>query len=206
MRTVKVVSGQFDPYKAIESDATTWGALKSDFSDNGIDYLDRRVVLSQGKVDLVSDDAALPEGEVHIFIYAEKVKSGSAPTTGELMERAYNELRSLGSNLGLNVHGSKKDIAKRLSKYYRGQDGASLPSKTNSKVGKRTKTKKTASENSRAEAVAASEDLKNQISELNSKIDRVLEIISENQLVPEASSEISDEDAQMLEEFNRTRG
>jgi hypothetical protein len=181
-REVKVVSGQFDGYKSFQSSASTFGELKSDFNSNDISYVERRILLSQGSVDLVSDEAQLPEGDIHIFIYSKKVESGIGRTVEEFMLEKYNTLRSIASKIGLDVSGSKSQIAERLSEYYVGKTGS----------------------NNETEVRASQADLDERLAAIEAKIDRVIEIVGESDVTStESGTDVSDADAEMMARYDR---
>jgi len=77
MRTVTVTSTQATPSRiSFDSNASTWGALKSEISAQGMSPEGMKAVLRTTKATLEMDDAVLPEGDVTIFLTPGKVKSG----------------------------------------------------------------------------------------------------------------------------------
>tara|TARA_R110000823_G_scaffold97346_4_gene211526 strand:+ start:496 stop:723 length:228 start_codon:yes stop_codon:yes gene_type:complete len=74
MRKITIVSTQANERQDIQSDATTWGQLRTE-----VPHLisnDMKATVRETRVDLVHEDAMLPEGEFVLFLFPEKVKSG----------------------------------------------------------------------------------------------------------------------------------
>lgn len=121
MRTVKVITGESSGIISMQTAAATWGELQNDFINNNINFMGKRVVLQQGKVDLVSTEAILPSTDINIFLYPTKTESGLS--NAEIDELRFNELRTLASELGL-VAGSNPTRAfliEKISVYYLNQ-------------------------------------------------------------------------------------
>lgn len=74
MRNITVVSTQMNERQVLQSSATTWGELKGELSSimNG----DMKATVRETRVDLVHQDAQLPETDFTIFLFPTKVKSG----------------------------------------------------------------------------------------------------------------------------------
>ena len=81
-RIVGIKDGNKRPIE-IETFATTYGELKIDLKKEKISLKDKRVIVREGKVSLELDEAVLPAGNFLIYLFPQKVKSGS-----ELKEKA----------------------------------------------------------------------------------------------------------------------
>lgn len=74
MRKVTVVSTQANERNEINSDATTWGALRNEISH--LMTGEMKVTVRETRVDLSHEEAELPTGDFTIFLFPSKVKSG----------------------------------------------------------------------------------------------------------------------------------
>ena len=74
MRKITIVSTQANERQEIESAATTWGELKEEASH--LISGDMKATVRETRVDLVHEDAQLPDGDFVLFLFPEKVKSG----------------------------------------------------------------------------------------------------------------------------------
>tara|TARA_R110002020_G_scaffold22721_1_gene76414 strand:- start:990 stop:1223 length:234 start_codon:yes stop_codon:yes gene_type:complete len=75
MRAITLFSTQSNNRETIQSSAATWGELKGEVSHmiNG----DMKATVKETKNDLSNDDAILPEGAFTLFLFPNKVKSGT---------------------------------------------------------------------------------------------------------------------------------
>lgn len=101
MSTFTVVNTSNNQVKKINSDATTWGELKEVFEENGFPTTNINARLKESGLDLVSNDARLPEGDATIFLAAKDMKNGA-----DYSELSYNKLRAMCSGLGINLGSS----------------------------------------------------------------------------------------------------
>lgn len=76
MRKVTVVSTRENVRKEINSDATTWGQLKTEIERQGVSTGDMKAMIRENKNNLENDGASLPSGEFTLFLTPGKVKSG----------------------------------------------------------------------------------------------------------------------------------
>lgn len=74
MRSINVFSTTTNKTTTVNSNATTWGALKTELGDLVND--DMKVTVRETRNDLANNDAVLPEGAFTIFLFPGKVKSG----------------------------------------------------------------------------------------------------------------------------------
>lgn len=72
MRKILVFNTSEGTPREFESDATTYGEIKQQVTQ-GSSY---KVILQNTKATLEASDAVLPEGDITIFLFPEKVKSG----------------------------------------------------------------------------------------------------------------------------------
>lgn len=93
--------------KKIESDAKTWGELKSQLSGH-YNLSNLQGTESVSKVSYTDDRAALPEGDFTIFFKPVKVKSGSVDYAN-LSYREYRELMKTNSELKKFMDGAITD-------------------------------------------------------------------------------------------------
>jgi hypothetical protein len=76
MRKVTIYSTRTRATQVIETEATTWGELKSLINDD-MGVSSSKVMIRENRTTLEHNDAALPEGDITLFLYPEKVKSGT---------------------------------------------------------------------------------------------------------------------------------
>jgi hypothetical protein len=120
MRKVRIASTQFDLPKAVDTDVMTWGSLIPVLLENDINTAGMTATLSPSNVNLERNDAALPEGDIIIFLSPSKVASGDDITStdeNEVSRLSYNVLRSFASKNGIDLSGnpSKVMISKRIA-------------------------------------------------------------------------------------------
>jgi len=97
-RQIQVFSTKTNKLVTVESDATTWGAFKSQISHLFQEEMVATIV--HNKNQLLSNDAVLPEGDFKLVLTPSKTKSGSeiidvASAIGRLKEKfndAFEEL------------------------------------------------------------------------------------------------------------------
>lgn len=85
MTTFKVITIGSNEIKTVSSNATTWGALKTDLNNAGVDTNNVSATLRVSKLALTRDDAQLPEGDQVIVLSPTKIKAG-----GELRPSSYD--------------------------------------------------------------------------------------------------------------------
>lgn len=74
-RKISIFSTKTNVLTNVESDASTWGALKSQISSMFVEEMVATVV--ETKNQLVSNDAILPEGDFKLVLTPAKTKSGA---------------------------------------------------------------------------------------------------------------------------------
>lgn len=75
-RKVTVVNPSTNQPVEIQTSATTWGQLQSDLQTNNISTANMKGLVRETKNSLEATDAALPEGEFTLFLFAAKNKAG----------------------------------------------------------------------------------------------------------------------------------
>jgi hypothetical protein len=109
-----------------ESEARTFGELKSEFSDIKFDGM--RVVERSTKNTLQMDDAILPATDFVLFVVPEKVKSGYHMPVIDVETASYNELRSYIStlnkikNANIPINGKIENLRNGLRQYLKGTE------------------------------------------------------------------------------------
>jgi hypothetical protein len=193
VRKVRIASSQFDIPKTIETDAETWGDLKPLLLDEGIRYSDMGANLSPQNHSLDRDDAALPEGDINIFLFPQKVAAGNDEATevdihsvvpDEVASFSYNVLRSFASqnNVPLTGNPSKDELVYRIISFNVGVESGD----TDTPI----------SETSQQEAIEADNSLMEALKEINE--------ICSGLIIPEKT--MSDEDEQLMSEYHRFTG
>lgn len=77
MRTITVISTQGDARVSLESNATTWGQLKSEINADGcMNASDAKAMIRGVRTPLERDSDALPSGDFSVFLTPSKIKSG----------------------------------------------------------------------------------------------------------------------------------
>ncbi len=97
MITVKVSTPAADGMREIQTEATTWGELKSDLLDAGISTDGMKGVVRETKVSLEASDAQLPDTDFTVMLFTGKIKSGfdhaeMMRSLRDNIENAYNEV------------------------------------------------------------------------------------------------------------------
>lgn len=97
MITVKVSTPAADGMREIQTEATTWGELKSDLLDAGISTDGMKGVVRETKVSLEASDAQLPDTDFTVMLFTGKIKSGfdhaeMMRALRDNIENAYNEV------------------------------------------------------------------------------------------------------------------
>ncbi len=97
MRIVKVSTPAADGMREIQTEATTWGELKSDLQDAGISTDGMKGVVRETKVSLEASDAQLPDTDFTVMLFTGKIKSGfdhaeMMRALRDNIENAYNEV------------------------------------------------------------------------------------------------------------------
>lgn len=99
MRKINVSTPGSNLQQSIESNARTWGQLKEELSQNGINTDGMKGVTEETRNTLESSDAVLPEGEFTVHLFTAKIKSGNGIDMAQLMSDlqaklndAFNEL------------------------------------------------------------------------------------------------------------------
>lgn len=77
MRTIVVASTSRSGAQEVNSSAATWGSLKEQLSRQFGDINNMRAVIRETKVDLVSDDSILPEGNFTLLLTPRQIKAGT---------------------------------------------------------------------------------------------------------------------------------
>lgn len=77
MKTFKVITIGSNDIKTVSSEATTWGALKTDLNNAGVDTNNVSATLRVSKLALTRDDASIPEGETVVVLAPTKIKAGA---------------------------------------------------------------------------------------------------------------------------------
>lgn len=129
-REIKIFSTKTNTLKTVSSDATTWGALKSQISELFNEEMVATVV--ETKNNLLVDDAILPEGPFKLVLTPAKTKSGNetidvASAIGRLKEKfndAFEELieeieEGLHSKYGISSSDEKAEMQKEAEKIKR---------------------------------------------------------------------------------------
>lgn len=117
------------------SSAVFFGELKNELR---LDPTKETITVRETKVDLVLDQAQLPEGEFTIFVAPKKVKSGGS--TPDYASMSYNDLRKMAKdrNVTLPANAKKPDVIEALknadSEKVKGSEGVA---KAEKKVGQR---------------------------------------------------------------------
>ncbi len=97
MIIVKVSTPAADGMREIQTEATTWGELKSDLLDAGISTDGMKGVVRETKVSLEASDAQLPDTDFTVMLFTGKIKSGfdhaeMMRALRDNIENAYNEV------------------------------------------------------------------------------------------------------------------
>lgn len=146
MRTIRIVSPEFDGGKSIEieSSVETWGELKAILSKEGISYNEMSVVVRQGKIGLVEDDTELPKGNLNkkggfdLYLSAQKVNSGQEveefPSKSKLLKETVKSLVEMAKEEGVvfKSKDNKTVLATKLTKHFAKlkKNASKVPSKS----------------------------------------------------------------------------
>lgn len=179
MKTIRVVSGQFDVPQSLTTAATTWGELQEDLDAAGISYLDKRVMIKSTKTDLVDNDAVLPEGDLIIFMHSKKVEAGTeAPNFTKM---SFTELKRLARDLDISTPKPRdeQEIKARLSAYYVGASGV----------------------NSEAESSNAYDGIMDMLKDIKGEVASINGSVGATEPVASESPAISEEDQALMDEL-----
>jgi len=116
MRKIKVISGQGSP-RSIESDATSWGALKLELSTKAsIENVGSlKAVVSDTKVTLEDDAALLPTGNFTLFLFTTKKMASGI----DLSKKSFGELGKLCTKAtGVPAPATKAERITLLEKWF----------------------------------------------------------------------------------------
>lgn len=76
MRKVTVINPSTNQPVEIQTSATTWGTLVPELNANNITTNNMKGIVRETKNSLEVNDAALPQGEFTLFLFAAKNKAG----------------------------------------------------------------------------------------------------------------------------------
>jgi hypothetical protein len=105
-RKIIVFSTETNEKKELNSSATTWGELKRELRDNGLDASNMKGMTRTTKITLENDGAQLPAEEFTVFITPMKVKSGI---------KASSKKTTKTSSKRTSKVAPKKKVAKKVS-------------------------------------------------------------------------------------------
>jgi hypothetical protein len=99
MITVTISSSSSDGLKTVQTNATTWSALRDDLEDAGVSTSNMKGIVRSTRNTLESDDAAIPNEDFTLFLVTREIKSGfdNAQMMRDLrdaIENSYNEIIS----------------------------------------------------------------------------------------------------------------
>lgn len=128
--------------KAIETNALNWGELQAELSKAGVEYQGLKAVDGATKHTFEAKDALLPEGDMNLFLFPVKTKSGagvnpSSMTFGDLrafIKEAFEKDKDNANahfNEGKNYTNKSTDTLRELVASY-------VPSKSNGKSSAKT--------------------------------------------------------------------
>ena len=125
MKKVRVISTVGQKLNVIESNATTWGELKSDLSSRGYELSSTKAIVGETQNTLEQTDAILPVTDFSLFILPSKTKSGSGSVSVSYKELR-EQIKSIKSSIskeefksafGDYTHLTTAQLASVLNKY-----------------------------------------------------------------------------------------
>jgi len=100
--------------KTVVTQASTWSALQSDLSENGVIYDNMKAVVGETRVTLESPHAQLPDGDFTLFLMQKKSKAGLTDLEIDSME--YRECRTTIRDI-IAAANTKEELAKRKAAF-----------------------------------------------------------------------------------------
>lgn len=116
-RIITVFSTETNEKKEITTTASTWGALKTELSAQGLSTSNMKGMVKETKTTLESDGAILPTTPFTLFITPTKVKSGipSGPIKKAVVKKAPAKKAPIKAAVAKKAAPSK-NVAKATSK------------------------------------------------------------------------------------------
>ena len=143
MRKVTIYSTKTKAQQEIETGVTTWGELKQ-LVNPEMGVATAKCMVRENRTTLESNEAQLPQGDITIFVYPEKVKSGIIDDVYSPLSSA--KLRRACQKKSLGTAGSDQQLKSKLRSYDKNHNisGPDAPKTTKAKARATTIKKKKA--------------------------------------------------------------
>lgn len=115
-RKVTVFSMQDNSRITADTNAETWGQLKSENSQINKMQRDMKVTIKENRTTIESDDSLLPDGDCTLFLFAAKVKAGATPEEKLIEEYSTVKAKEIIEAFEKDIEAFDKKVRKTESK------------------------------------------------------------------------------------------